>query len=336
MKKTTLSSLITLILINNAYATNTSYNVGMHSTATGSYTTAIGVGANAGGNSSSAIGANSRVDGINSVAIGSNSQANGDSSIANGAGSVASENSTAVGALAQATGENSMAVGASSMASGSESISIGSGAHATQHGSMAWGNQSSAEHANSVAIGLGSTTDRENSVSFGNSHVNRQLTGIAAGTQDTDAVNVSQLKSGLGQAEKNANNYTDAKISENNTIINKNIDAAKNEAINTATNHAVNASRNYTDQRFDSLNNKLDKAHEKINAGIAGVSAIASIPYVDGYQFSYGLGLGNYSNGNAIAAGIQYKPRENTRLRLNVSWDSSDNTVIGVGLAGGW
>ncbi|MCE5165622.1 YadA-like family protein [Plesiomonas sp. PI-19] len=80
----------------------------------------------------------------------------------------------------------------------------------------------------------------------------------------------------------------------------------------------------------------MDQAHEKLNAGIAGVSAIASIPYVGGYKFSYGLGVGNYANGNAIAAGVQYKPADNVQLRLNVSWDSSDNAVVGMGISGGW
>ncbi|HDQ4893166.1 TPA: adhesin, partial [Escherichia coli] len=74
-----------------------------------------------------------------------------------------------------------------------------------------------AEHNNSVAIGGGSTTDREYSVSFGTGNTNRQLTHVAAGTEDTDGVNVKQLK-----------DYTGNEIAKNNTVINQNINNAKN------------------------------------------------------------------------------------------------------------
>ncbi|WP_446443419.1 YadA-like family protein [Pseudocitrobacter faecalis] len=70
----------------------------------------------------------------------------------------------------------------------------------------------------------------------------------------------------------------------------------------------------------------------KLNAGVAGVTAIASIPYVAENNFSYGVGLGNYQNGNALAAGMQYKT--STNVRLNVSGDSSSNSALGVGF--GW
>ncbi|EFO4030554.1 hypothetical protein DK801_25700, partial [Escherichia coli] len=85
---------------------------------------------------------------------------------------------------------------------------------------MSLGSQSVAEHNNSVAIGGGSTTDREYSVSFGTGNTNRQLTHVAAGTEDTDGVNVKQLK-----------DYTGNEIAKNNTVINQNINNAKNESL---------------------------------------------------------------------------------------------------------
>lgn len=75
---------------------------------------------------------------------------------------------------------------------------------------------------------------------------------------------------------------------------------------------------------------------KKLNAGIAGVTAISSIPYVAENTFSYGIGLGNYEDGNAAAVGIQYKTSLNTNIRVNASWDSAHNSAFGVGLAGGW
>ncbi|HDO0627447.1 TPA: YadA-like family protein, partial [Salmonella enterica subsp. enterica serovar Typhimurium] len=112
---------------------------------------------------------------------------------------------------------------------------------------------------------------------------------------------------------KSANSYTDSQIS----LVEKN-------------------SRQYTDSKFNQLNKQINRAEKRLNAGIAGVTAISSIPYVAENSFSYGIGVGNYQNGNAIAAGIQYKTSLNTNVRLNVSWDSSHNTVLGAGFAGGW
>nr|WP_284505038.1 YadA family autotransporter adhesin [Caballeronia sp. INDeC2] len=67
-----------------------------------------------------------------------------------------------------------------SSATGADSVAIGGGASATA--------------ANSVALGANSVADRPNTVSVGSANASRQITNVAAGTQDTDAVNVSQLK----------------------------------------------------------------------------------------------------------------------------------------------
>src|SRR3546814_7720468 len=47
---------------------------------------------------------------------------------------------------------------------------------------------------NSVALGAGSVADRINSVSVGDAGSERQVTNVAAGTEDTDAVNLAQLQ----------------------------------------------------------------------------------------------------------------------------------------------
>jgi len=73
---------------------------------------------------------------------------------------------------------NSAAV--DSVASGRESVAVGGGAQATAD--------------QSVALGSGSVADRDNSVSVGSQGNERQITNVKAGTADTDAVNVAQLK----------------------------------------------------------------------------------------------------------------------------------------------
>ncbi|EES5453820.1 YadA-like family protein [Escherichia coli] len=103
-----------------------------------------------------------------------------------------------------------------------------------------------------------------------------------------------------------------------------------------STRRALSEANRYTDNKFRNLSNKIERAEKRLNAGIAGVTAISSIPYVAENSFSYGIGVGNYQNANAVAAGIQYKTSRNTNIRLNISWDSSHNTAIGAGVAGGW
>jgi trimeric autotransporter adhesin len=77
-----------------------------------------------------------------------------------------------------------------SIASGIDSVAIGGGANASAK--------------NSVALGANSVADRADTVSVGASGAERQITNVAAGTADTDAVNVGQLKS-AGIVDSNGN-----------------------------------------------------------------------------------------------------------------------------------
>lgn len=163
--------------------------------------------------------------------------------------------------------------------------------------------------------------------------------------------------------------YTEEKITKSEEETNKNIDNAKNSAItsgnqftenavteakkeiNTTINNAgretVSVSRHYTDSRieqiqtannsrFDSLEKRIDRNAQQANAGIASVAAMANIPYTPDTDFSAGIGIGNYRNGNALAAGAQYQVRRDVNLRGSVSWNDSDSAVLGAGLAIGW
>ncbi len=81
---------------------------------------------------------------------------------------------------AQANGQGAMAVGASARADGAGSVALGQGAVAQAD--------------NSVALGGGAVADRANSVSVGTAGAERQITHVADGSEDTDAVNLRQLK----------------------------------------------------------------------------------------------------------------------------------------------
>ncbi|WP_211906062.1 YadA-like family protein [Ralstonia syzygii] len=79
-------------------------------------------------------------------------------------------------------------------ATGLESIAFGGAAVAAGINSMAMGGNARAMAGNAVALGAGSVADRANTVSVGSVGKERQITNVASGTADTDAVNVAQMK----------------------------------------------------------------------------------------------------------------------------------------------
>jgi trimeric autotransporter adhesin len=115
---------------------------------------------------------------------------------------------------AVASGSRAVSMGAGSAATGDQSIAIGFGAQAnTNEGTVAIGANSRASGENSVALGNNSVADRDNVVSVGlGSGVGngtRQIINVTNGTENTDAVNVQQLKPAIaalgGGATFNAN-----------------------------------------------------------------------------------------------------------------------------------
>ena len=97
-------------------------------------------------------------------------------------------------------------------ATGADSLAAGGDAVASGAGSMAAGMGAQALASNSVAIGNGSIADRADSVSVGSASMARQITNVAAGTSATDAVNLGQLQSAMGDTLATANAYTDARL----------------------------------------------------------------------------------------------------------------------------
>lgn len=122
-------------------------------------------------------------------------KATGTHSVAAGPAAEASGNySTAMGSNAKASGDTSLAVGEKAEASGYRSAAFGRTAGAAGDRSTAMGLGAKANQADSVALGAYAVADRANTVSVGSTTSQRQVVNVAKGTQDTDAVNVSQLK----------------------------------------------------------------------------------------------------------------------------------------------
>ena len=178
-----------------------------------------------------ATGMNVTAKGANSVALGASATANDDGTIAIGSygstptkatgnralaiGSATTANgleSIAIGSRVSSTSQHSIAIGTRANASAVKSVAIGPDSSVTVDGGVALGRDSVADVAGGVTNkGYNPNTNRTDNysgltgnvltsttgaVSIGNgTTVTRQLTGLAAGTRDTDAVNVAQLKS---------------------------------------------------------------------------------------------------------------------------------------------
>lgn len=190
--------------------------------------------------------------------------------------------------------------------------------------------------------------------------VDAKVNGLGAQVADnTAAINSNKAAidgvNGRVDAVDAKVNGLDAGIKENSAAI-KNNDVAINtrvdgiegrvnqnttaiEDLNNAFKDVIKAEATATalNERIDSVESKLADTDKRLTAGIAGVAAIASIPYVTTNKFSYGLGVAQYRDGNAIAGGVQFSPKDsNLNARITAAYDSSSNASVGVGVAGGW
>ena len=178
-----------------------------------------------------AIGIDVTADAANSVALGGSATANSDGAIAIGSHGSRQTTATgnralAIGTAATANGLDNIAIGTSASTSSQYSTAVGNGATATAIRAAAFGANSTASVEGGVALGVGSVANRAGglankgynpndnrtnkyaglntwvlspttgAVAVGNgTAATRQITGLAAGKEDTDAVNVAQLKS---------------------------------------------------------------------------------------------------------------------------------------------
>lgn len=230
---------------------------GNRSNANGERALAVGYGAKAEGMDTIAIGSSNNgskgAKGTNSIAIGAQADANGTKTIFRGKEYTGTwGNATALGAYTEA-GAGATALGASSKARGFNATAVGIRAEASAANSVALGNASSALreadakgaydyvgysagvvlsdgeknstvwHANLGAVSIGNeafaTGETDEDGNLLHFQYTRQLTGLAAGTADTDAVNVAQLKKsrveltdGTNTTVKSTNDQTDGHV----------------------------------------------------------------------------------------------------------------------------
>ena len=211
------------------YNTYSAIAIGNSANASSYQAMALGTSANATNYQSMAIGSSAAAHGSEALAMGNGATANSNYDIAIGSGALAqSENATALGYKAKADAPNSTALGSgasasyhaiaigASTASSSYALAAGDGAQANVNDGIALGShatvyrKSGQEGLDTVTGALSSSTDPAwkstygalsigNISSDGTVNGTRQITGVAAGSQDTDAVNVAQLKAALKQ-----------------------------------------------------------------------------------------------------------------------------------------
>ena len=209
---------------NSASGGTSSVALGESATSSGETSVAIGKNTVASDGDAVSIGTSSQATGADSVALGKNAKASNGDTIAIGQDSVADLlNGVALGKTSKATGASATALGPQSTASATYAAAIGMNSVANQEYATAIGGSSQATVQRGVALGAysiantasgvagynvnanrtnkytglaGNTlTSTWGAVSIGDSTNTRQITALAAGTKDTDAVNVAQLKS---------------------------------------------------------------------------------------------------------------------------------------------
>ncbi|WGE34432.1 YadA-like family protein [Actinobacillus genomosp. 1] len=185
--------------------------------------TAVGAQSRAKSERATAVGYSSEALGVKSTTVGANTKAESDYSFAAGYNSTANGiHSAALGSSAETKGENAIAIGTSAKSLANNAISLGSKANTSIEGAVALGANSTSDRQLNVDattkpfIPATATTDETKAINDtiattgavsvgakGGSNspaVRRQITNLAAGAEDSDAVNVAQLKAAVTTA----------------------------------------------------------------------------------------------------------------------------------------
>ena len=217
------------------------------------------------------IGDNHKVSGKNNVIFGSVDKST----------ETTVDNAVVLGYNAKVTGEGGVALGAGSVADRAAEV-VG---YDPVTGDKS-ADESSVWKANAGAVSIGSSADGE--------EITRQITNVAAGTEDTDAVNVAQLK---------------------NT----------NQRINGVENQVISNSN-----RINQLGNRVNK----VGAGAAALAALHPMDFDPDDKLTFSAGYGNYGGENAAAIGAYYRPDEKVMFSVAGTVGNGENMVnAGVSFA---
>lgn len=237
-----------------------------------------------------AIGSKNTVsDAKNTVIVGDNRKVTG----ANNAVIIGSSD-----AVTTTTVNDAVAIGHNTDVSTEGGVALGSGSKATV-AAGAVGYDISTNAASTDTSSTWKATASAVSVGDVANDVTRQITSVAAGTNDTDAVNVAQLKRIQDQI----------------------------------TNSTTNISQNTAD--IKNIKGDISKLDKRVNKAVAGSAALAALHPLDfdpDAKWDFAAGYGHYHNGNAAALGAFYRPNEDVQLSVG-STVGNGETVVNAGLS---
>ncbi|MBF7695418.1 YadA-like family protein, partial [Acinetobacter sp. EC115] len=325
------------------------------SSAGGTASTAVGVNAIVadGANSSIALGHNTLANSAatNSVAIGQGSTVSGASSVAIGDSSTASgTQSISIGTGNTVSGNNSGAFGDPSTVTGNESYVLGNNNTVSTDNTFVVGNNVTQTTAGSVVLGTGSGTSNAGqvqgydvltkqassetsptwqsttgSVAVGDgSTVTRQITGLAAGYEDTDAVNVAQLKS--------VNTKVDAGTASVANILGGGAVVNGNGSITNPTYTVAGGSQNTIADALNALDNAVQNADGSAVKAKTTVSAgqnvtVASSTNTDG-STNYEVATAKDLVADSLTTGNTTVSNSGVQVGSNVSLSSNGLTIV--------
>ena len=179
------------------------------------------------------------------------------------------------GAAPRPDADGQDAVGAGADISGGQST--GAGVNNT-----AAGHKTGASASNAAVLVNGFSSDRDGAVPAGSANAERQIIYVAAGVQDSDAVNLAQLR----QADLNLLNDARAYTNQHGTQI-------------------LSQANSYTNSRVEDLNRDLDHLQDSAYAAVASSIAVASLPQPTDAGYSmFSFGVGAWENQQGFAAGF--------------------------------
>lgn len=232
------SDYVTAIGYNALALSKRSVLLGVNTYANGESAISIGDSANAAELGAMAIGRQAAASSSYAIAIGDRAQATKAQAVALGQSAAATGAvSQAIGANSKSIGDYSNAIGAGAVANNFKSTALGFKASANIDSSIALGSHSVAETARDVGgyipktKGTGSSSDTAfystaGALSIGDETAGyrRQITNVSAGSKDTDAVNVAQLKS-LQELVKDTKVTVNKNQSSGNLVLTSSVDS---------------------------------------------------------------------------------------------------------------
>ncbi|WP_235166982.1 YadA-like family protein [Serratia fonticola] len=313
-------------------STDHSVAIGGSSSVTGKTGTAIGDGAIVTADNAVALGAGSVADRMNSVSVGSKGK---ERQITNVAAGTEDTDAVNLAQLKQVSGDitnidNSVKQNSTDITNiqngtdgmfqvkntdnlpkpsvtGNNSVAGGAGSKASGNNSMAVGTSSTASGANSVALGNGSSATAENSVALGSGSVADRTNSVSVGSAGNERQITNVAAGTKGTDGVNVNQLTSG----------------------------INESKEYTNSKFSDLKNQVDKQNDKLEGGIAGAMAMASMPqpYSAGASM-FSMGGASYGSQGAVAMGVSTISDNGkwvTKLQGTTTTQGDVGVAVGVG-----